>query len=316
VSWEPQRDRYGRYLLPDPVTGRRRAYTRTTTLAKCLADTSALERWKQRMVATGLRRKPELLQQVEVYADDRRALDDVCEQALQAAGAGDAAQAGTDLHSITEQVDLGTLALGDVPVDARPDVRAYVFALEKAGIEVIPDYVERLVVNTVVDVAGTFDRILRLKDGRLVIADLKTGKDLGYSWGDIAIQLSVYRNAAGMYDPETDGYVDLPDLDPNIGIVMHLPIGQGRCTLYEVDIDSGWQAAQIAQTVRTWRGRKDLSAPVLEYDGETVLLDAIDRADSVQALTELWSGSTDRWTDRHTAAASARKTALLASAAA
>lgn len=315
MSWEPQRDRFGRYLLPDPVTGRRRAYTRTTTLAKCLADTSALERWKQRMVATGIQRKPELLHQVQAYADDRRALDEVCEQALQAAGAGDAAQAGTDLHSITEQVDLGALALGDVPDEARADVRAYVFALEKAGVEVIPDYVERLVVNTVVDVAGTFDRILRLKDGRLVIADLKTGKDLSYGWGDIAIQLAVYRNAAGMYDPETDGYADMPDLDPNIGLVMHLPIGQGRCTLYEVDIAAGWDHAQIAQTVRTWRGRKDLATPVLEYDGSTVLLDAIARATSVEALTELWSGSTDRWTDRHTAAASARKAALLSTAA-
>src|SRR5690606_2671448 len=44
----PKRDRYGRYLIPDPATGKERAWMRATTLADTLDDRYNLELWKLR----------------------------------------------------------------------------------------------------------------------------------------------------------------------------------------------------------------------------------------------------------------------------
>src|SRR5690606_4192456 len=48
------RDRWGRYLLPDPQTGEIRPFTRTTTLAGTITDTYGIHRWEPRGVARGL----------------------------------------------------------------------------------------------------------------------------------------------------------------------------------------------------------------------------------------------------------------------
>lgn len=304
-------DRFGRYKLPDPNTGKPRAYTRTTTLAKCLADTSALERWKLRTAADGFARRPDLLE-VIAAEEDKGMKDSLVEAALKAGGAGDAAQLGTDLHHTTELVDAGTMNLEDVPDHQYDDVRSYVFTMARAGIEIIPAYIERLVVNGTIDVAGTFDRVVRLRDGRLVVADLKTGKNLSYGWGDIAIQLAIYANADGMYDEATGTYEPMPEVDKQTAIVMHLPVGKGSCTLWEVDIAAGWEAALLARTVREWRSRKGLADLV---DLGAMVLDDIRAADTVPALEALYLNNTDLWTTRHTAAATARKMQLLKAAA-
>jgi hypothetical protein len=308
---EPDRDRYGRYLLPDPKTGKRRAYTRTTTVAKVLSDTTALDRWGKRMVASGMAARPELCDLAR-FEDDREALDGIAEAALQAAGAGAAAEAGTNLHTLTELVDLGELRLADVPAEQVDDVRAYVFGMAKAEVEILPEYIEGLIVCSAMDVAGTFDRILRLKDGRLVIGDLKTGKNLSYSWGDIAVQLAVYANADGIYDADSGEYLPMPEVDKEYALVMHLPVGQARMELYDVNIRAGWEAALLAKQVREHRGKKDWATSIYEYDAETALLEAVTRTDSVEALTELWSANAGRWTQAHTRAAATHKAALLA----
>jgi len=302
---EPERNRYGQYLLPDPKTGRRRAFTRTTTVAKTLSDTTALERWGKRMVAKGMAMQPHLVDIVR-GEEDRDVLDSIAEAALKAAGAGDAAEAGTNLHTLTELVDLGQLRLADVPKGQAADVRAYVFGMQKAGVEVLQDYVEGLIVNSAIDVAGTFDRIVRL-DGRLLIGDLKTGQDLKYSWGDIAVQLAVYANADAIYDAEANDYVPMPEVDKDRALVMHVPVGSGSFTLYEIDIRAGWEAALLAKQVRTHRSRKSWARCLSEFDG---LLNEIERAETVDALHKLWSGNPGRWSAQHTSAAAARKALL------
>ena len=62
-------------------------------------------------------------------------------------------------------------------------------------------------------------------------------------------------------------------VDQQHGIVMHLPVGKGECTLYEVDIAAGWEAVQLAVDVRAWRKRRDLAqqipaiTPAVQMDG-------------------------------------------------
>jgi len=105
------------------------------------------------------------------------------------------------------------------------------------------------------------------------IADLKTGKDvIRYGMVEIALQLAIYAHATHWYDPATRQLHDMPPVDRGRAIVMHAPVGQGRCQIIEVDIAAGWEAVQLAVAVRDWRKRKDLAhiitapAPVAEAE--------------------------------------------------
>jgi hypothetical protein len=106
--------------------------------------------------------------------------------------------------------------------------------------------------------AGTLDRIVEV-DGKLYIADLKTGTDLSYSWREIAIQLAAYANAEHIYNYQTAVRTSLPTVDKDRGIVFHLPAGEGRCELHWVDLNAGLEGLELAFYVRAWRKRNALN---------------------------------------------------------
>lgn len=256
---EPSRDRYGRYLLPQPA-GKDKGYTRATTVAKTLSDTYGLTRWQVRMTAQGLSQRPDLFARVASAAGDAKSLDQICEQAKEAAAASSGANIGTALHAFTEAVDAGRPVTIPAPWDA--DVAAYTAALQAAEVTVDPAYIETVLALHSLEVAGTMDRLVTMPDGRRLIADLKTGKDLSYGWGEIAIQLALYANADETYDYGTGQYGPMPEVDLDEALVMHLPAGQARCDLYLVDIAAGWEAVELCAAVRTWRKRKGLAYPL------------------------------------------------------
>jgi len=319
----PKRDRWGRYLLPDPDTGKERAWTRATTLASTLADTYGLTKWQMRMVAKGLGMRPDLLAlAAAAHVDDKSTLDKVAGDAKEAAGSSAGANAGTALHAFTEAVDRGEDVT--VPEPWAGDVAAYQRTLQAHKVTTHPDWVERIIVVPEYGVAGTFDRIVTLDGGRRVIADVKTGKDLSYSWPEIAIQLALYANATHMW--AGDGWERLPVLDPSEAVVIWLPVGKGDCQLFTVDTVAGWEMAAIAHQVRAWRGRRNLATawPATQEQKKTAVLGKLDRlneqnllrlvaaAGTVDELVQLWAkhDATGAWTPGLTAAAAARKKAL------
>jgi hypothetical protein len=250
---EPKRDDYGRYVLPD-LNGVQRSWTRATTVAHALDDEFHLTQWKRRMVLSGAALRPGLLANVpeltralvqagddwRVAKDIKRELDGLCDEAAEAAGAGDGAKLGTLLHTITEYYDADRIDEIDIliPEALVEDVREYARVMDGAGLGRPAEFIERIVVNSRVDSAGTFDRLLRLPDGRLVVGDLKTQKTVDFGFLSIAIQLAEYAQADAMLDDEAGTLVPLPaELDRSVGIVMHLPVGQATCTLYELDLD-------------------------------------------------------------------------------
>lgn len=265
---EPKRDRYGRYLIPDPETGKERPWTRATTWAKTCSDTFGLTKWELRMTALGLAKRPDLLAQVATVTDpdDRDAkklLDGVCEDAKEAAGSSIRRNLGTALHAMTEHIDAGRDFT--VPDAHRADLDAYRAAT--SGLKIDPSHIERIVTVPTLGVAGTFDRLVT-HDGQLMVADLKTGWDVLYGMGEIAIQLALYANAATIYDAATATHTPMPDVSRERALVFHLPVGEATCTIYEVDVAAGWEMAQVCGTVRTWRKRKDL-ARMIEGRKET-----------------------------------------------
>ena len=263
--------RNGRYHLPHPENGKRADWTRVTNFVKKASDHFALEQWGNRCLAVGLRNRPDLFRQVDgkdVKAD-RAFLNKLVEEAKQAAGSKDRARLGTIMHKHTEEVDAGHKDLADVPEKFRDDVSVYLAKMRACGLMMIPHLMERSTVVPDLEVAGTFDGIVRLPDGTYAVGDKKTGETLEYNQFEIAVQIALYAhgvNTSGIAtavpsniegEPPTWTWEKPRDEDGNvikvrkdIGIVIHLPYGSGDCFIYSIPLDIGWEGAQLCKRVQ------------------------------------------------------------------
>lgn len=256
---EPNRDRWGRYLITPLSGGEPVAHTRCTDVAKVLDDTFNLELWKQRHLAKGLASRPDLVALAQaVPLSEKKQFNRLCKDAINASAASSRANIGTALHAFTEQVDRGESPV--IPDNWMADVRAYREACVEHGIQIYPDLIEVIAVCDALEepVAGTFDRVVGWGNGDYV-ADIKTGDDLYWQWRAIVAQLAIYSRSASMYDPEAETHSPMPPVNQDAGIVFHLPAGQGVCTPYLVDLNAGWEAAQMSVATRLWRKRNDLA---------------------------------------------------------
>jgi replicative DNA helicase len=120
-----------------------------------------------RQVAIGLSNRPDLMISAAAHRDDKDKLNEVAESALEASQSSAKSNIGTALHRISERIDQGQ-PTGLLPEIVIPDIEAYRIAT--AQLKTI--WVERLVVNDELRVAGTPDRVVEL-DGTRFIGDLK-----------------------------------------------------------------------------------------------------------------------------------------------
>lgn len=330
------RDRWGRYLLPHPQTGQVQPWTRATTVASSIADTFTLSQWSQRMAVKGLTMRPDLYALACGFdvAADRDDMNSVCEQAKSAAGDKVAANLGTAMHNFTAAVDRGDKV--NIPPNMLADVNAYSEALRATGLELVLDMIEQRIALTRAaageDIAGTFDRVYRvvrdidikmadgtpvhLAAGTYVIGDLKTGRDLSYGWGEIAIQETIYAHGINQngtwnvakkewntlplgYDDGHDG--PMPRMvSEKVGIVVHLPIqkkpGAPACEVYAVDLEQGWNAIQLCVAVRQWRKAKLIATKLSVVDQPVAVAAPVDVSDETirQADAQLAQNTADR----------------------
>lgn len=263
-------DRWHRYLLPNPQTMQRQAWTRATTFARSIVDSYALNAWQQRMAAKGMSLRPDLVALVSTLdvSKDRAALDKLVEQAKDTAGDKVAANKGTALHAFTEQLDSGALSVIDVPQMARPDVAAYQAEMNRHRMRVLPDLTERVTCVPVFSVAGRLDKVVQCPDGKYRIGDVKSGQKLDLSALEISIQLALYAhgvNASGVWDQSTEAWSPLDfKVETDYAVIMHMPAGSGTCGLKRADIREGWEAAKLCMQVREQRNIKGLITPLDE----------------------------------------------------
>lgn len=269
---EIERDRFGRPLIIPPEGGRAIPYTRASTLAKILDDTTQLTLWKQRKTAEGLIRRPDLITNLSgILANGdpdadrvtKTDLNQLCSQAIEAAGASRGATAGTGFHSLTEALDRGE----KIPwVSAEDRARLNAYHTATLGLEAVD--METFVVCDELKTAGSFDRLWRLPDGRVVVGDLKTGKSEADYPLATTIQMAIYAHGLRYSPPgagEWNGNVaafcrtqlDL-ELDETIGLLIHMP-PSGGCKVIPLDLVKGWEAAKVAahvkNVVRAWKPR-------------------------------------------------------------
>ena len=263
-----KRDSYGRYLLPHPDTGVEQSWTRATTIASTLSDRWALEAWAQRNTVRGIGLRPDLYALASSStADDKDQLNKIVKQAQEAAASSSSANLGTALHQLTERIDRGEIL--DVPDTWKPDIDAYLKVLADNQVKV--DSIECVVVNPALTVAGTFDRIVNI-NGALYVADLKTGANvITYGMSEVAIQLALYAGASHVWQEDgsnsqmqVDGwsYEPMPNVSQSAGLVIHLPVGTGSCTLHWVDLEAGREGIELAMRVRDWRARSTFTVQI------------------------------------------------------
>lgn len=241
----------GRYRLPDPDTGKRRLYTRATTIAKTLDDTTNLTLWQCRQTGVGVAKTPSIAAKlIACDPDDKKTLNQLVEEAKQAAGANEARELGTALHEIAEKIDRGTLNLDDVPDPWRATIANYQSALRKASLTVDPDWCEVVLLNQPYGIAGKVDRLYRDHDGRLVVGDLKTG---GYiSWLSFAVQFAIYATATHYI--ASDGEVRaMPDVRQDHALLIHLPADGDWCKIEPLSVRVGLDAMLMCLEVRRTR---------------------------------------------------------------
>lgn len=311
---EPKRDRWQRPLLVLPTGGPAVFHHRPSSLGGILEDQTNLTKWKMRQVAVGLSCRPDLALSVVAHTADRVKLNEITDDAMEAAGSSAGANAGTALHELTHQYMSGGLDLARVPEYYRPDLEAFADLVSMTGMAFHEH--EVFGVEDVYRCAGRWDAKVSLPGRALPqILDLKTAQSMDFGMGKIAIQLAVYSRCVP-YDIATDRRRPGLLVDQHVGLVLHLPSGGGKASLIEVDIQAGWEAVPLALAVRTWRARKDLSwpyapgRPLTGAGSMDPVPDLIADAKTVDRLSEVWAKHHLDWTDEHTEFARARRAVI------
>lgn len=339
VVAELPRDRWGRPLITPPDGGTPEAYMRVTTFVKALDDTFHLERWKMRMVALGMAARRDLVLATLALRDpeaqnDKRTLNQLADNAIEAAKGTARATTGTALHSFSERVDLGE-PLGDVPDEYVADLDVYREIVRYLG---KPLAMEGFCVVDSLRVGGSYDRVWEftaeglalfeahhgrrlcypdgseVQPGDAIIGDLKTGKSIDFGIGAIAMQLATYANAED-YDHTLGTRTPVPVTRRDWGVVIHLPAGTGRAELVFVDLAAGWDTVStVVPHVHSWRKRKDLAYPFASSTSSTPralsLVEQLHAAATEEELRTLWQANNLVWTPGLTSLAKERIAAL------
>lgn len=295
---ETPRDGYGRYMMPRPGMEHTKApavaSTRVSTVKSAGINRKGLEIWGKRVVTRGFLRDidpqgpivqvpgAELLIAALKVLDDsqKRELDAVVAEAYNRGGGKSRSSLGTAVHEFTERRNRGE----DLPIESAPpehqvDIRAYDAALERFGVHIIPELLERIV-NCPWSIQGTADNIVWFQNPHVVpedapdgegvpgelemrVADLKTGRDLSLGWGEILIQLWLYANATHIWDAETKRWGPMPrELRKDRGLIFHVPM-DGTATVYDVDLSGIGDVVAAAMVLRRHHGEAALKVTAL-----------------------------------------------------
>lgn len=290
----PEIDRDGwdrpKIVLLDPATGRPHVdadgkplrqigpFVRPSTMGEMCEDQRGLGMWKAAVALWGAFRAVGASMRLAVLAirnyDDKQnksALYELVRRAQRIADIDHAADHGTALHAIFDQVDQG-LEIPDVGQDQQT-VDAYARAI--APFEIVDS--ERFVViddvtedgrTLTINAAGTLDRRIRitrptavldkagevigvLLPGDIVVVDIKTNSAADYYGVKYRLQCWLYAHGQG-YDHATGERYPL-GTRTDFALIMHVPAGGDAASFYWVDLRGGIDLAATAMKVREHR---------------------------------------------------------------
>lgn len=321
---------WGWYQLPSPTTGRPTGFPRATTIADTLDDTYGLSRWKRRETAMRIYQLATMAPDTVVWRDDTgettaadclgnlidamggskvTAIDTVLDVIDNIMGGAEARELGECAHAWLGAVNAGTALIHQVPDIVRPHVEHGLRVLAHRGIVVLPEYTERTVLNDQGEetVAGKIDGIGRLlTTGELVLLDVKTNKDLKYSWLSYGVQVGgVYGWATKVLSTDGRSWEPFPDIRQDFAVLLHIPSDQPERAA-AITIDRQWGGETMVASLETRRRRKEAkvevpkhaiptpSAEAIRYCEARNALSAITTAEQGQAVFETYE---DVWDD-------------------
>lgn len=257
------------------------AYTRPSTMAKWLDSQAGLINWKASMAMLGMARSKPIQARIaaivartenDAYRENKTALKDLVENATQIAQAQGRADLGTAVHEFTELMDSGSLDWGYVPEALKRPLSAYQDKMSHyptVDTEVFVAIDEQFD-GKAIRGAGSLDRLIRHPDFGVCVADIKTGTDEPKYPLGATTQVAIYSRgqryrdarfggspAFDDGDPNPDGTAWRkplhPDLNPDVGILIHLPLDKGECSLYALDLKLGWNSLLLGHRVQEAR---------------------------------------------------------------
>ncbi len=262
-KWLPEYTRdMKKYVVPG-LDGIRQTetFTRATSHAKTLDDSTALTDWRLRGTVLGLARNPELLDSLnldgaehisELSFYDKLTLSGISNKAMRRVGGDDGSDFGTKLHGYLQAVLEGVLTFEQVPKELQPYLVVLFAAMRQHGLNFVQGMVERTVFIPATGMVGTFDFLALTPQGELVIGDLKTSSSINFSWLAIAIQLAQYANAKLMLSWNGAHWEAMPEVSKVYAIVASVPKDEPSptCRIYYVSMTLGSEMMEIATRVR------------------------------------------------------------------
>lgn len=296
-------DRWNRYILPHPETGKEMHWTRMTTAADTLEDKYGIIDHKARMVAYGMGISPDLvnLAMSAEGVEDKDVLNAVVKQAEQRAAAERKANIGTTLHKLTQKIDRGDSDVR-IPEIHRDRIIRYKTAVAQHQLKFPIEWIEAIVCIPDLGLCGSTDRGAEWPHSpEPVIYDLKTGS-LDYAKVKIAQQLGGYANSKWVWDKAAKQWLPLPPFNREIALVMWLPAETDEePKLYKVNIAEGWRILNQSMEVRSLRSGRgkhlftEITADALPTPAanreETLrerVRDIVNEPAAKQALLALW----------------------------
>lgn len=290
-------DRWERYKLPSPTTGKVTAFTRATTVAKTTSSDMFLTPWKIREKVFAMLRAREIRDQLyndasktvgysdnevamgAAFASFEAAVSDgtngdvnkAIDLIHDLAGGADARELGIAVHDWLAELDMGLVLQHQLPEFMGPYVTAYQDALSRAGLIAEPIYVERVVLNDRGEesIAGRLDRIYRCQEtGELYLGDIKTSKSTSIELDSVllewAVQFATYGYATKMLSIDGQQWEDMPEVNQEMCVVLHIPSDQPeRSQVIPFDLWAGGEALIAAINVR--KQRKEVPKKVLTH---------------------------------------------------
>lgn len=232
-----------------------KAYTRISTLSGGLDDKGGLVDWTAAMAMIGVVKSKSIFAQIAHlasahehpwYSDGKKPLKELVQRAKDLGGADDAAGMGTAFHGLCEELDKG-----NPPAFVPEGMQEWIDARSAALADFEPVLIEPFVVNDELGVAGNPDRFLRhIPTGVVYAADDKTGMDEPAYPLKVTIQVAI-ASRSDLYDQKSGKRTPI-DCDQSRGILIHTPLRSGvpQTSLYWLDLDKGWELAQLSAHVR------------------------------------------------------------------
>lgn len=257
--------RYGRYVLPTGP-GKAREHMSPSTLGKSLEDGYGLGVWRARRIAWAIATRPDLALKLSSISLAELDKSDDAKEVMAAAelvGAIDeGSNLGTAIHNVLQRVDQGEPDSAFHPYFA-PIIANYRAALAAAGLIVIPELIERVVLCSRYGCAGKFDNIMAEADGTLVLVDKKSERDPTDGPQSICTQLGTYANSDQMMNYETGQFEAMPVVRKDYAIVIHIDRETFEVKIHRFDIERGWASARLAWEKREWNKAKHLCHPYI-----------------------------------------------------